>query len=162
MEQFICHVKVFRFRGFLSSTFRERRVKIKFQFLVALLSYENISMKHDLRRRELGKKCCWLKNGDAPQRTVIELVYVAVYTVVPFFFLAFWRIDTCSETTLYLSEKVRFLINPTSCVESCLKVGCRCMIRLPWLSLTQIASWFIFCRWKWNRRCLCAGWGVQV
>lgn len=57
MEQFICPVKVFCFTGFLSSTFRESRVKIKFQFFVALLSYENISMKHDLRTREFGKKC---------------------------------------------------------------------------------------------------------
>jgi len=57
MEQFrsICPVKAFRFTGFLSSTFGESRVKIKFQFFVAFLSYKNISMKHDLRAREFGK-----------------------------------------------------------------------------------------------------------
>jgi len=82
MEQFICPVKAFRFTGFLSSTFGESRVKIKFRFFEALLSYENISTKHDLRTREFGKNCSSLKNGDAPQCRVIELVYVAVYTAV--------------------------------------------------------------------------------
>jgi hypothetical protein len=84
MEKFVCPVKAFRFTGFLSSTFREFRVKIKFRFFVAQLSFENISTKHDLGTREFENKCSWLKNGDATQRRVVDLVYVAVYIVVYF------------------------------------------------------------------------------